>query len=178
MIFQVSKHIGNQAWVKAMVLAGIGIYQRYLSPHKGFSCAHRRLYGGVSCSEYFRQAVRRYGAVGALPRLQQRFMDCGEANRILRSQCTYLAQGLVASHEPIPDDKKRQKNRKTNSTRRQTNNEVASNGISESEFWDCCCSSLQLGPDACDVSDCGLDNALDCSDCSGCDVSDCGGCGS
>ncbi|MGB6170093.1 MAG: membrane protein insertion efficiency factor YidD, partial [Geitlerinemataceae cyanobacterium] len=36
-------------------------YQKYLSPHKGFSCAYRKLHGGVSCSEYFRQTIDRYG---------------------------------------------------------------------------------------------------------------------
>ena len=34
----------------ASALTGIALYQRWLSPHKGFCCAHAALYGGQSCS--------------------------------------------------------------------------------------------------------------------------------
>lgn len=31
-------------------MTGITLYQRWLSPHKGFRCAHAALYGGLFCS--------------------------------------------------------------------------------------------------------------------------------
>jgi len=36
----------------AFVSMLISLYQRYVSPYKGFRCAHRVLHGGDSCSEY------------------------------------------------------------------------------------------------------------------------------
>ena len=33
------------------------IYQKVISPVKGFSCAHRCRHGGLSCSEYVKQVV-------------------------------------------------------------------------------------------------------------------------
>jgi hypothetical protein len=35
----------------------IGGYQKYVLPHKGFSCAHRLLYGRKSCSQYVKDAI-------------------------------------------------------------------------------------------------------------------------
>jgi putative component of membrane protein insertase Oxa1/YidC/SpoIIIJ protein YidD len=47
----------------------IGGYQKYVSPHKGFSCAHRLLYGGESCSQYVKGAIAQNGL--------SRAIDCG-----------------------------------------------------------------------------------------------------
>lgn len=42
---------------RQIAIACIGGYQRYLSPHKGFVCAHRRLHGGDSCSQYVKTVL-------------------------------------------------------------------------------------------------------------------------
>lgn len=42
-------------------LAGIALYQRWLSPHKGFCCAHAALYGGPSCSAAIAQTIQEQG---------------------------------------------------------------------------------------------------------------------
>jgi putative component of membrane protein insertase Oxa1/YidC/SpoIIIJ protein YidD len=39
-----------------IAIATLNTYQKHLSPHKGFSCPHRLLHGGVSCSEAIKQA--------------------------------------------------------------------------------------------------------------------------
>lgn len=173
-IYPFGKYVGNLAWVKATVVAGTGIYQRYLSPHKGFSCAHRRLYGGASCSEYFRQAVSVYGVFDALPRLQRRFTACGEANRILRSQ---TLSSLAGNNNSSSSDKQRQRQRRDRPrycrTRPQTNEEILCDCLcGPNNIWDCC--SLTEWDSNHDGCSCDLGN---CSDCSGCDVSDCGSCG-
>jgi putative component of membrane protein insertase Oxa1/YidC/SpoIIIJ protein YidD len=66
------------------VMLAVRGYQRYVSPHKGYCCAHRALHGGPSCSEYFRQAVRRHGSLRAVPLLKQRFAECRNASRQLQ----------------------------------------------------------------------------------------------
>ncbi|WP_292844188.1 membrane protein insertion efficiency factor YidD [Nostoc sp. NMS8] len=35
-----------------MAIDSITAYQKYISPSKGFSCFHRLLHGGDSCSNY------------------------------------------------------------------------------------------------------------------------------
>jgi putative component of membrane protein insertase Oxa1/YidC/SpoIIIJ protein YidD len=61
-------------------------YQKYLSPLKSFSCAHSKLYGTKSCSEYFRRVVRDYGLVKAIPLFEQRLKECKLASITLRTQ--------------------------------------------------------------------------------------------
>ncbi len=38
--------------IDSLAIAAITGYQRYLSPYKGFRCAHRVLHQGESCSQY------------------------------------------------------------------------------------------------------------------------------
>lgn len=61
-------------------------YQKYLSPHKGFACAHRVLYGSDSCSQYTKRIIAKEGLKIALRKSRLRFQSCKQANLILRSQ--------------------------------------------------------------------------------------------
>jgi putative component of membrane protein insertase Oxa1/YidC/SpoIIIJ protein YidD len=54
----------------------IDLYQRYVSPHKGFSCAYRVLHRRRSCSEYIKRALARYGPVAAVALAKRRFAAC------------------------------------------------------------------------------------------------------
>jgi putative component of membrane protein insertase Oxa1/YidC/SpoIIIJ protein YidD len=60
-------------------------YQRYLSPFKGYSCAHRVKHGGESCSEYARKVFTDVGWRVGLVRLKARFHACSAASRALRA---------------------------------------------------------------------------------------------
>lgn len=52
-------------------------YQKYISPYKGFSCAHRISTGsGTGCSGYGKKVFQRYGIVTGYRLLQRRFYDC------------------------------------------------------------------------------------------------------
>ncbi|MBC9071757.1 membrane protein insertion efficiency factor YidD [Thauera sp. CAU 1555] len=67
-------------------LAGaISGYQRLLSPHKGFRCAHRALHGGWSCSEFGRRAVLRFGVLRFLLLQRRRFVRCASAYAVLQN---------------------------------------------------------------------------------------------
>ena len=66
-------------------IASISTYQKYLSPYKGFACAHRVLYGGESCSQYVKRMLGEVGFSQAVTASRQRFADCREANQILKA---------------------------------------------------------------------------------------------
>lgn len=61
-------------------------YQKYLSPHKGFSCAHRVLYGGDSCSQYVKNMLIEQDLRSAISVSRQRFSACKTAKIILRAE--------------------------------------------------------------------------------------------
>jgi putative component of membrane protein insertase Oxa1/YidC/SpoIIIJ protein YidD len=60
----------------------IGIYPRYLSPRKGFSCAHNHLHGRGSCSAFGKRVVVKYGVLRFSQLLFLRFAECREASVI------------------------------------------------------------------------------------------------
>ncbi|MDJ0619665.1 MAG: membrane protein insertion efficiency factor YidD [Calothrix sp. MO_192.B10] len=67
-------------------IAAITGYQKHISPHKGFACAHRVLYGGQSCSQYIKQAIAQSGFRVGWIKSRDRFQACKQANKILCSR--------------------------------------------------------------------------------------------
>lgn len=52
-------------------------YQRWISPYKGYCCAHKAYRGGTSCSEFALLSIREAGRVTlALPRIRARLYEC------------------------------------------------------------------------------------------------------
>lgn len=64
-----------------LLLALIRLYQRHLSPRKGFSCAYRVHTGRASCSALGYRAVRRHGAFKGLALTRERTRRCGAEHR-------------------------------------------------------------------------------------------------
>jgi putative component of membrane protein insertase Oxa1/YidC/SpoIIIJ protein YidD len=60
-------------------LALIGVYQRHLSPRKGYVCALRAQSGGRSCSRYGARAIARAGVRAGAILLWRRMRACGAA---------------------------------------------------------------------------------------------------
>ena len=87
--FRIPLFYGSQAIVmKSAVLGMIRLYQRYLSPRKGFCCAYRVHTGHASCSQLGFRAIRRYGVVRGFAVLRQRTYRCGVAYRRYRLPLT------------------------------------------------------------------------------------------
>lgn len=63
----------------ALVL--INLYQRFVSPYKGFSCAYRVHTGRAGCSALGYRAIRRYGVIAGIRVLGKRTNLCGVAHR-------------------------------------------------------------------------------------------------
>ncbi|MEO0749065.1 MAG: membrane protein insertion efficiency factor YidD [Pseudomonadota bacterium] len=67
-------------------LFAIFIYQRWLSPHKGFRCAYSVLHGGTGCSGFVKACIREHGVWRAIPMARGRFRQCTAAYTILRAR--------------------------------------------------------------------------------------------
>lgn len=63
----------------------IFVYQRWISPRKGFRCAHSVLHGGPGCSGFAKEAIRDVGFWKAVRVIRQRFRDCHAAMLVLNS---------------------------------------------------------------------------------------------
>jgi len=171
----------NTTWldsgIRQIAYTSISGYQKYLSPHKGFSCAHRILYGGESCSGYIKHIVAQKGLKAALGASRQRFQDCKKAHQILR--------GMVSNGET--DDRENPKKRQPEDLKSQNVCQDAIGNVCGEAIGNVCgeaiaksCEyagqSLECGSSLPDCGSCG-----DCGsglDCSSLDCGSCGSCGS
>jgi putative component of membrane protein insertase Oxa1/YidC/SpoIIIJ protein YidD len=64
----------------------IGLYQRHVSPHKGYVCALHARTGGRSCSRYAARAIARAGLLSATILLQRRLRACAAAAAALAQE--------------------------------------------------------------------------------------------
>ena len=68
---------------RRLAVGVIELYQRQLSPRKGFCCAYRRLHNAESCSAYVKRVVQEEGVWRAALMARQRLRDCRAASRTL-----------------------------------------------------------------------------------------------
>ena len=165
--------------LRSLALFAIRLYQRHLSPKKGFGCAYRLVYGGCGCSGVGYRLIRRYGVFSGCRLLRLRLAHC-------RFAYTHYC---APAPSPAPVVKR-------------------ANGMAYYQRGDCVpcdggcldaggCDSCDLGaPDAChcdapDACDCDAPDACDCAHvkshacgtlgdyanacpCDACDAMDCG----
>jgi putative component of membrane protein insertase Oxa1/YidC/SpoIIIJ protein YidD len=140
----------------------ITAYQKYLSPLKGFSCAHRVLHRGESCSQYVKRTILERGLSDALPETRQRFRDCRSAYlTILASQSDH--------DDPESESSRRPKNNPTNPQN------LSCSGCTLPDAGDvACCLADSIDVGACDAGACdaGACDAGAC-DAGACDVGSC-----
>lgn len=73
--------------MQPLLLQLIRAYQRHVSPHKGYGCAHRLHRQRASgCSGVGLHAIRRHGAWRGLLMLRQRLQRCARSAQWLREQ--------------------------------------------------------------------------------------------
>ncbi len=136
--------------LRAIAIAMITGYQRYLSPHKGFACAHRVLHGGLSCSEYVKVAIARYELIQAVTLSRRRFQACKQAK--------------ITLHNPVPELPPKPDKGKT------ADRENYCNGLTACDVLECipCVHEsegcVQFPELECCVPECsGCDSGLDCA---------------
>jgi putative component of membrane protein insertase Oxa1/YidC/SpoIIIJ protein YidD len=72
-------------WPAQAALAMIGLYQRFISPHKGFRCAHSVQTGRRGCSALGARAIRRHGLWNGLGVLGCRLDACALSHETLQA---------------------------------------------------------------------------------------------
>ncbi|MGM0577941.1 MAG: membrane protein insertion efficiency factor YidD [Myxococcota bacterium] len=88
------------AWnAQSLTLLTIDGYQRWISPHKGYQCAHAQVHGGLSCSGYGEKAIRDEGLLQGVILLNRRFDACHEAAAELRASRSVLPEGDLSAAE-------------------------------------------------------------------------------
>jgi putative component of membrane protein insertase Oxa1/YidC/SpoIIIJ protein YidD len=60
----------------------IALYQRHVSPRKGFRCAYGVRHGRDSCSRFARRAIERCGVVAGMRLVRRRFARCRTASLV------------------------------------------------------------------------------------------------
>lgn len=164
--------------IRQIAVLSISGYQKYISPKKGFSCAHRVLYGGESCSQYIKRTIAQSGLSVALKATRERFTACKQANQILKTRYSIQSSpddpNTEDSDSPNPQQKPRRR-----SVQRQNG---CQNPLSDPNCY-LGCDALDCGTSECPLVDCsgvdcsGLDcSSLDCGQGLDCSGADCGSC--
>ena len=68
----------------------ISLYQRHVSPRKGFRCAYRVRKGRDSCSAFAKRVIARFGLLPGVRLLRRRFERCRGASLELRQASQVL----------------------------------------------------------------------------------------
>jgi len=122
------------------VKLGIVAYQKYISPHKGYRCAHRALHGSWSCSEYVKRMVDRYGVRKGFKLAILRFQACEEAHHHIKiygiaqkdTSTDLLGQSLTAIVSPRMG--------------KQTTKPAKRGGDTKDDDVACCCGKVDTNP--------------------------------
>ncbi|MEM7182447.1 MAG: membrane protein insertion efficiency factor YidD [Spirochaetota bacterium] len=80
----------------------IRLYQRFISPYKGFRCAHAAYHRGHSCSQAVIAILTKHGLWNGLSKIHLRFKHCKYAyHRIVASRKNKTKQFLAKiAHKP------------------------------------------------------------------------------
>jgi len=78
----------------------IELYQKYISPYKGFSCAHKIATGEIGCSGYGKKVISRYGIKTGYSLLQRRFAECKCSSEELKKDPAYKAKHIKKYFHP------------------------------------------------------------------------------
>lgn len=96
---------GSPSFLDRLALQAIGAYKKFLSPRKGYRCAHAALHNGQSCSNFAQTAILQHGIWPAIFKINQRFVDCNSAFHVLNSQneSSEINQDRNDSNSPSPN---------------------------------------------------------------------------
>lgn len=102
----------------------IGLYQRFISPHKGFCCAHRVRHGGRSCSEAVRAILLEDGLWSGWPRVREQFRSCHSAAQALRrersrAEMAFVEPTATEAQPPASEDGEKSEESRANEKRQQ-----------------------------------------------------------
>jgi putative component of membrane protein insertase Oxa1/YidC/SpoIIIJ protein YidD len=64
----------------------ITLYQKYISPYKGFRCAYACYHESLSCSARVKNIIAEHGLFAGWPLIKQQFKDCHLAYQTLETE--------------------------------------------------------------------------------------------
>lgn len=62
--------------IENLAIVLIILYQKYISPYKGYKCAYKTLHEDKSCSDYGKYVIGRFGILIGIRLLIRRFKEC------------------------------------------------------------------------------------------------------
>ncbi|MEM6254552.1 MAG: membrane protein insertion efficiency factor YidD [Cyanobacteria bacterium P01_D01_bin.156] len=159
---------GLRSIISQLVSRLIKVYQRYLSPYKGFSCAHRAVHGGPSCSAYFSESVVTHGVASAIPLFRQRLGDCRQAYYALKTSASKQSLnepniGRIDSSDERSKGKAKRDSRHLSQPIDWCSGSYCDCGVIDIPNWGPCDTNSN---GACDAGDCSGSDLF----CDGCDV--------
>lgn len=72
--------------MKLFLLSVIGLYQKWVSPIKGFSCAHHIYFGRSTCSVYGKRAISKHGAWSGVRLIFRRLRACSRVMKTIENE--------------------------------------------------------------------------------------------
>gem|GEM_PF-5376803 len=90
--------------LRSVLMAIIVSYQRYLSPRKGYSCAHRIVHGGDSCSQYVKKTLADKNLFESTLLAKKRFEACNTVYTSSKNRFAESRGSVMASVGPDPTE--------------------------------------------------------------------------
>jgi putative component of membrane protein insertase Oxa1/YidC/SpoIIIJ protein YidD len=88
---------------KYSAVGSINVYQKYISPNKGWKCAYGIAHPNeISCSEFGKVAIENHGIIDGLEQLKGRFKECERAYLALGSQANTATAGCCGPISKTP----------------------------------------------------------------------------
>jgi len=81
-----------------ILINAILFYQRFLSPYKGYSCAHGVYHGRSSCSHWAIRIIKKHGIFMFVPLMKKRIKACQMAYEEIKKEKEILkkSEGIEA----------------------------------------------------------------------------------
>lgn len=87
-------HVMQFKHLQRMIALGmIAIYQKWISPRKGYRCAYAAWSGEASCSDFCKKAIQEHGIAKGFRLLRLRFYQCRLAAAELQKPVLAMAAG-------------------------------------------------------------------------------------
>jgi len=79
--------------LKSIAVGSINLYQKYISPYKGYRCAYGVYHQNGTCSGIIKSRIQEHGLIKAYPMIKGQFQACKVAYLALQENKNVLGDG-------------------------------------------------------------------------------------
>ena len=90
-----------------LAMRSISIYQKHISPRKGYKCAYSILHNDLSCSDYCKMEISTNGLMQGIKNTLKRFEDCKHSALQIKEKRIIMKEKARGSFSVIEDQCKR-----------------------------------------------------------------------